>query len=278
MSKYKVPQLHKPVPEHKKIYYYNPLDLLDPTFTTNTIIEYIKNKTPFAYLRYNDGEWRGLLGREVWNKYWKNTGNGDKHDFFDDMMYDLRQVLKDISDLPKEDKIHIHVGLHGTWDQKEIQTYVVENNLKDTINWVGTIRPVESIWDKTFLNFMDFIKDNNSICKVAVTKKTLIPVLNKINIDHHVEVSDLNAYLNYNDYYGKLSTICETEDRPVLIMLSMGPSSNILGYRIYEKYKNIMIFNTGVVFDAFIGSKIRAFLTKPDFIEWFKENYKKYLD
>ena len=277
MDKFKPTRIcHANVDKSKNIIRYNTKEVVDHSFTMKNVNRYVIDRIPFVYLRYNDGEWRSLLGREVWDKYWKNTGNGDRHEFYNGMMNDLRSVLDDISKLDKN-KVNIHVGLHGTWDQLEIQNYVVDNNLKDTIHWVGTIRPVEGLWDFSFLEFLKIIKNDKTICKILLTKKTLSPMSKILNIDHYIPVDHLNSYLKYNEYFNKCSEICEKETRPILIMSSIGPSCNILGYRLYEKYNKIMYLNTGCVFDPFMGFKIRGFMRDPDFIEWFKKHYKEYM-
>ncbi len=60
-------------------------------------------------------------------------------------------------------------------------------------------------------------------------------------------------------------------------MSSMGPSCNILGYRLYEYRPDIMYFNTGSVFDPFLGFKIRGYMSRPEFIKWFTKNYNEFL-
>ena len=259
----------------RKVILYNPQDIIDYTFKMKSIVELVEAKAPFLYLRYNDGEWRATLGPEVWNVHNKN-GNVDHHDFFEGMMNELRYVLKDISKLDSHNH-NIFVGLHGTWDQKEIQQYVVDNNLKDTVHWVGTILAEEGIMDLSFLDYLNLIKDNKDICKVLIAKPELAPMVDKLNIDHHVQVSLVNSYLNFQEYFDKCKRICDAESRPILFMSSMGPSSNILGYLLYEYKRDIMYFNTGSGFDPFIRSNIRGYMRKIEFIHWFQEAYKNYI-
>lgn len=244
-----------------KIFYYNPIDIIEQKTRLSNFTGHIRNREPFVYLRYNDGECRAMLGIREWKGRQQLT-NCDGHQYFEEMERPLQEVLFDIRDLKLEEKKNIYVGLHGTNDQERIQSFVVKNNLKDNIHWVSTILAEIGILDLSGIDFFREMFDYPGP-RILIGPAKLKQVADVWN-SHHIEVPLINCFLYLDEIVASVARLFEEirSSSPILIMISAGMPAEIIIWKLWKLNKNNMYFDAGSMFDSVLGNQTRGYMRK----------------
>jgi hypothetical protein len=219
-------------------------ELIDTVVNPDTFAGHLRDGEPFAYLRYNDGEWLSILGHR--------GRNADEHDFFPETLGpDLRLSLDYLAGLwPENDRLY--AGLHAVFFQDAIRRHLVEHEIINRIRWVGDNLFAQGLYDFSTYRFLQAIKAYEGP-KVLVANGTLSPVAAGLGC-RHVVIARENCYLNFD----RIRSACAFRG-PGLLICCAGMTSECLIHRAHEDNPQGSYVDCGHIFDALVGIRSREY-------------------
>ncbi len=240
--------------------------------TMSEIIDLISSKKPGAYLRFGDGEINIIYGVDAIEQ----SGNNKKIaiEMVEALSLNRQGVLKSLMVHSKKfgTELKMKEGFHLCGDRWAIDimnltfNYFIGTNIYshaalsysiiyDKIVALNLFRVIRKTKSPIFVGNenIDFLNIKRIFGDEVIFIKT--PAKNAFSFIDKIENDIIKELIIRNDYS--------------VVILGVGPSSNILQKRILGKIPNVFLFDMGSSIDALIGNQSRAWI---DLIE-LPENY-----
>lgn len=255
---------------NRRIYSYDPGEVLDRTVHVETFTEHIRACEPFCHLRYGDGEWLSVLG---------DAGkNCDRHPYHAETMgKELADALVDVGKLHPDNQ-QIYVGLHCTWHQDRIQPWIAKRGLVDTVRWIGNIELYCGLASLRTLEFLKAVRDYQGDV-VLVANADLGSIADGLD-SRHVVIPKVNCYAEIDRIEQEcVSYLRAATDSgyPTIYLVSASMAAEALIWRLWRRAPGNIFIDTGHIFDAMAGIKsgLRKYLrtNQQGIMEVIKERY-----
>jgi hypothetical protein len=219
-------------------------ELIDREVNPETFAAHLRADEPFAYLRYNDGEWLSILGHRG-----RNT---DEHDFFPETLgRDLSLSLEYLAGLWPENG-RIYAGLNTYLYQDAIRRHLAEHRLFERVRWVGDNLFGDGLHDLSTYRFIEAVKAHDGR-KTLVANRTLAPVAKGLGC-RHVVIARKDCYVEL----GRMIKACAFRG-PGLLICCAGMASECLIHRAHEANPRGSYVDCGHIFDALVGNRSREY-------------------
>ncbi len=215
----------------------------------NQFLQKLKDKEPFTFSRFGDGEFASLLNLrpEIGQK------NADGHEFFPDMGEALANVLKS--------KPEYYVGMQRFAREdrypEQIEKFLNDNDLNG-LNWVNA-----DVWHHAsihgdFEEFFEALKTRS----VVFVAPAYLKSLNKFSCGF-VTVADQNCWFSRQDVINEIkSKWVNTRENVVFIFCASMPAK-VMIHELYQEFgKQHTFLDAGSVFDPYVGKASRSYHKK----------------
>lgn len=214
------------------------------------VLTKLKNKEPFAFSRWGDGEWICLLQNERAFKKGKPRSNCDGHTYFPDLGEALGNVLKS--------NPSYYLGMQPLARRimgDEIEAWQKDNGVN--IDWCGSEIFHEASAKREFYEpFMDALKG-----------RTVIMVgpqhLGGGPWDVHIRVPLMNAWESNYEISVRLAHLVEQNPEDFVVLFAAGMTSNVLLHEIKcisdDWGQHDTFIDIGSVLDPYFGKKSRKY-------------------
>ena len=213
-------------------------------FSLDTITRKLRERAPFTFSRWGDGEWRAVLGvtRGV---------NCDGHPYFPDMGDELRQVLRDNPKYVMGIQ-RLAIRVYG----ERIERWLDNNKL--TIKWVESDVLHIAARDGRLDSFVRELRRR----RVVLAGPDHLKRINRlIPYKHFVDVPPRNAYLAKDRIIRGILSAVEAEDEPAVVSISASMPAEIIIHELYCKLgKQHTLFDAGSLWDQYVGVKSRGYM------------------
>ena len=262
------------------LYFFSPnypdcVKVKTPEQTLKKITDLITSETPGAYLRFGDGEINVLNGVGAMEQK-GDTGMIKEMD--ESFRLNGEGVMKSLMIHSKRfgfSKGMIE-GFHLTHDDwaTNMFNYCYQYFIGDYI-YSHTALSYALIYQREkALKLFKLIKSHNGL--IFVGNETI----NKAIIENifgesclHIKTPPKDAFKNIDEIENKIINQLKNKEDYSLIIFAVGPSSNILQKRIFNKNINAFTFDIGSVVDALSGSQTRAWMDVIDIPEDYYEEF-----
>jgi len=238
-------------------------------YMTEEFINYIKNKTPFIYAKFGDGEYLCII------KYRNNnpslTCNCDNDTYTEKLSNSVFNSLKYL--VNNTNNCYI-----GKWFDINIVNYF-QNNVDKSINFIHyhtMLFDDNDLINNNICHKLNVLKTINSASqkKIYVCNDLLIKVKSLLNIDYLVHVPTNNWFdTQFNNILEQIKNILGNEDGNHIILTSCGMGAKVLIMELHKIYPN------GIYID--IGSGLDMICTKRNSRGWgynYKQLYNKFVE
>lgn len=210
-------------------------------FPFEEICRVARERPPFTFSRFGDGEWISLLQLKSPHKR-----NCDWHYFYPAMGFALRDVLKS--------KPGYRLGIQKLATElypDEIYTFLLKNGLTK-LDWV-TADVLHRAAQKDRLG--ELAKE----CKGAVWigPSHLRELAKRLQARKFVEVPTLNMWESYGEIHQEALRTVRKND---LVLVSCGMPAKILIHALHSARPTATILDTGAVWDPYGGVKSRKYM------------------
>jgi len=203
-----------------------------------TFIDNIKNKVPFTFSRWGDGEWSAILNRA--------GHNCDGHDYFPDMCAALRDVLKD--------RPSYFLGM---------QNHAMRN-MGDEINSFLNIHKLHLVWHNADLFHHASIKGQFELFMEAIAQRSVVlvgpPSLRHLSLEKRfVEVPEKNCWLDRKNIH-RLVDLSLRNEKEAVVLFCASMASNVLIHDLYKLHgTQHTLLDMGSVFMPYVGIANRSY-------------------
>jgi len=223
----------------------------------NEFIQKIKNKEPFSFSRFGDGEWASILNARTE----PGAKNADGHAFFPEMGEALRQVLL------SKPKYYLGMQRFALEDRypEEIKKFIEDNQLQD-IQWCNA-----DVWHHAsikgyFDEFFDTTKDKKIIF-VGPDYLTAEFRLSKFPYSLRVSVPDKDCWLQKDKIVERikdtLSLYNEKDQEGEIVLFCASMPAKVMIHELYQQFGHQhTLIDCGSVFDPYVGKASRSYHKK----------------
>lgn len=216
------------------------------TISIEDLAKIAKERIPYAFARYGDGEWISLLELRPANK-----GNCDQHKYFRDMGTAIRTTLVErptyclgIQRLATDvygEKIHLFLDQHKLFDLDWVYSDVLhKSSIKGTFHTLAR-ECTKAIW---------------------IGPAHLRPVAMALQCHTFIESKLPNAW---DDYQVLLDRAKEVIRPGSLVLLSCGMPAKVLINALQKYQPAATILDLGAVWDPYAGVKSRKYMQVGDY-------------
>lgn len=216
----------------------------------DTFIEKLKNKEPFSFARYGDGEWGAIFNSRPGGK------NCDGHEFFPEMGEALKNILLS--------KPQYYLGMQRFAQEethpKEITEFFKDNNL-NIEDWINADLFHHASIKGYFEQFFDALKtrEDDGIILVA---PAYLRDLGKFFAEF-VEVPEKNCWLERDRIFSEITEILDNKSKDVVVLFVASMMSNVMIDTLYKEYgKEVTLLDVGSVLDVYVGKTTRSYHKK----------------
>lgn len=206
-------------------------------------VDKLKAGTPFAFVRYGDGEWISMLG-----------GKGktcDGHEYFDEMAADLRHSLtiNDPNFIRSIGPLALQNGRRS-----QITMYLRRNGLP--LEWHST----EVFLDASIMGELFPLVEQLQQKRVVYAGPAHLETLcwRDLAVDDFIPVPTQNAYLSMSELITRVSLAIERQ-RAEVLAVSAGPAAKVLIAKLWPKFgRTVTMLDFGSVWDGYVGKVSRS--------------------
>lgn len=199
----------------------------------------LKEKAPFTFSRFGDGEWSAILGRE--------GANCDGHGYFPDMGAALANVLR------SNPEYFVGMQNHAMRTMgPEIIPWAMKNKVDLDYMVNADVWHYASIHGE-FQKFFDAIRGQEVMLVGPAT-------LRELKWTYFVGIPDKNCWLAKDTIMRHIEKSISYVD---IVLFSAGMPSNVMIHELYRVYgKNKTLLDMGSVFDPYAGRTTRSYHKK----------------
>lgn len=213
-------------------------------------IRYLEEGKYFSYLRYGDGEWKGLL---------KEGGrNGRAHMITPEFHRDMLECL-----FKNAYNFSVFFGLQrntyrAEGRQEQIDAFLKKNDLLN-IPWVSAETFHHASRDGILYPLVKQMQEKNT---VIVGPEFLGGLREKIFPDaFFITVPAADCYDDRERIYNEISDLAEEQNMQENVIYSFctGPAAEVFIPRLQEELPNNFYLDTGALWDVFVGQRTRKY-------------------
>ena len=239
-------------------------------YNSEFFINRIKNKEPFSYSRFNDGELLCVI-KTIDNNEVTHNYNCDGHNYLPKMGEELMLSLKN-SDCTDYFIQYLEGWLNDGKFIKYTERLYNQSVLSGVYQYSDFLQFILRNEPKTFIEFINVLNDN----KLMIVGPNYLKNIKFLNYSYFVEVPLKNCYNNKENI---LKTIKENINDNLIILFSSSMATNVFIDELHKEYGGkIFLIDVGSLWDIFFyesNSEIKQRspnLGKLDkFIEWYKD-------
>lgn len=235
--------------------------LMDTSVNPDRFAEHLRNREPFAYLRYGDGEWVSILGGGGLNPDGSAFRPGT-------MGRELRKSIEDVARLwPRNERIYM--GLHAWLYQDEIRRFLARTRLARNIHWVSDNLFGEGLRDLSTRRFLEAVRDYPG--RKLFVGNVAHAVAARVLGCRHVLVPWRDSYLVLDEVRRR----CRFRG-PGLVIACAGMATECLFGRLYADNPRGSYIDCGHIFDAILGEPTRQYTIEDhdDILAVYAEHYR----
>lgn len=209
------------------------------------IVQLVRQRIPFTFSRWGDGEWRAVLGK-------LGGVNCDGHQFYPQMGEELRQVL-----ISKPTYLLGMQPMALRIYEKPINEFLAKHGLQD-LKWLNAdVIHSASIHDNLGL----LISAMRGRLLVMVGPDQLKRVSPQLQYQHFVEVPPRNCYLALDRIVHDVLNILESQKEHTIVSVSASMPAEIILDRLYKRIgTRHTLIDFGSVWDPFVGVYSRSYM------------------
>lgn len=239
-------------------------------YNSEFFINKIKNKEPFSYSRFNDGELLCVI-KTLDNNEVRHDYNCDGHNYLPQMGEELMKSLKN------SNCDDYFIQYMDTWlnDEKFIEyTDLLYNKsiLSGEYQYSDFLQFILRNEPDTFIDFVNILNKN----ELMIVGPEYLKNIKFLNYSYFVEVPLKNCY---NDKENILKTIKENINDDLIVLFSSSMATNVFIDELHKEYGGkVFLIDIGSLWDIFFHKSNPEIkqrspnLNKLDkFIEWYKE-------
>ena len=211
-------------------------------------VNWMKTDKYFSYVRYGDGEWKGLL---------RESGrNGRAHLITPEFHRDMLLTL-----FKNKDNFSVMFGLQrntyrAEGRQEQIDSFVVANDLVN-IPWVSAETFHHASRDGILFPFIEEARKRESVVIgpefLKVLRESVFPEM------HFVEVLHADCYQEKDRVIDEVSNIQGQIGDNAIYMFATGPVAEVFILELQEMFPNNFFIDVGSLFDIFVGQRTRKY-------------------
>lgn len=210
-------------------------------FPLEELCRVARERPPYTFARYGDGEWISLLQLKSHNKR-----NCDWHYYYPAMGLALRDVLKS--------RPAYRLGIQRMATELypiEIGKFMLDHQLQK-LDWTNA----EVLHRASTKGQLGLFAQE---CKGAVWigPEHLAPVAEALDVKKFVVVPTINVWESYGEVQHRAMTAVKKND---LVLVSCGMPAKILIHALQKEHPTATILDTGSVWDPFAGVKSRKYM------------------
>lgn len=214
------------------------------SFGVKAITQMIRQRTPFTFARWGDGEWRAVLGTT-------RGANCDRHPFFPEMGDELRQVLRD-----QPDYLMGMQPLAARMFEDKIRRWLDNNKL--VFDWVDGDVLHRAAGNGRLGKFIHALQGRRV---VMVGPDHLKRINRLVPYDCFVDVPPRNAYLAKEKIVRGIRSAVEAADEPAVVSVSASMPAEIILHELYRPLgRRHTLFDAGSLWDQYVGVKSRKYM------------------
>lgn len=206
-------------------------------------VDKLKAGTPFAFVRYGDGEWISMLG-----------GKGqtcDGHEYFDEMASDLRHSLT-IND----PNFIRSIGPLALQDGRKAQITRYLYQKKLSLEWHSTEVFLQASLAGKLFPLVEQLHQKRVV--YAGPAHLELFCWRDLAVNDFIPVPTQNAYLSMNEMVTRVSLAIERQ-RAELLAVSAGPAAKVLIAKLWPKFgRTVTMLDLGSVWDGYVGRVSRS--------------------
>lgn len=196
-------------------------------------LEYIKNKKPFAFSRFGDGEWQNIKGNLT-----KSHQNCDGNIYYKDLGKRLEEIVSTKRDY--------YLGMQSMsernwpWLLEEYKQEWVQSDVFHKASMKGRLS-----------GFVEILKESHVVYIGNESLKSL-PFVNEF-----VQLPLQNCWLSYNSFLEEIKSKCSSEYK--VFLFSAGMTSNVFIDDMWNYDPSNAYVDVGSVFDPYVGRNTRSY-------------------
>lgn len=201
---------------------------------------YLKEKQPFSFSRFGDGEWNAVFD--------KKGHNCDKHPYYPDMNRALRQVLKTY-----KNQSNYFLGLQRysrkkKW--KEIQKFLGKNKIK----WSNADCLHDASQGGDLIKFFKVLKTRTVVLVGPGYLEGFKPK------DFFIQVPDKNCWLEKDRIVEDVKQVLEDSHEDMVVLFVASMPANVMVDELYKIHGDKHTFiDVGSVLDPYAGVVTRGY-------------------
>ena len=220
-------------------------DLVQP-MAIEAFTALLEGASPFSFSRWNDGQWRMVLGKV-------DGGTGDGHKYAKVIGDDLRAVLLD--------RPEYIIGLQGLSTRgnlgKVVKAWLQETGLENLL-WVNADVFHHASRDNTIGPLVQQLVDREVVV-VGPEHMKRLPFTS-----HFVSIPQTDAYYERHRIIDQVADLLGGD--PLVVSVSAGWTANLLISELYPSFGDKHTFiDFGSVWDPYVGVYSRGYMNKGNF-------------
>ncbi len=211
--------------EHKEVY--------------NEIIDKLKNKNSFSFVRWGDGEWAIIFKNEIYNHIVKKWG-----DVFENSRYELLKIL--------ESKPDYYFGI-----QNFAYSKWKEDIDRVTLNFTNLVK-ADTLHNKSkkglIYDFFESLKDRN----VVLVAPEYLNNIKEFKFSHHIITQEYYVWDKIDEIENNIKEyLKENIDKNPVFLYSCSIAAKILIHKFRDQ--QITQIDTGSLLDPYVGMNSRSY-------------------
>lgn len=209
--------------------------------TYQTLLSKLRKQTPFAFMRWGDGEIRAVMG--------DNQPNCDGHDRKGALVDGLCSVLVD-----QHEKQTLYMGYQSTRHSSAYRPFIT--NTYSGIKWSNADilhqASTDGVFEDFLLVFSELFDEGVSTMLLSGNEK----LYNTIEISTFIQLKPQNSFFKHS--------LTELENHiikhdPDVVLFAASMASNVWIAELWKKYPNKIFIDVGSVLDPYAGVVSRAY-------------------
>ena len=197
-------------------------------------IQLIKERTPFAFSRYGDGEWQNIR----MDLYPGSTHNCDGNEYYPE----LGKRLEEIVSVKQDYYMAIQRPSVKNWP------WLKDNYKQDWVDSDIFHEASEQSHLRAFFNVLETVH----VVYVGNRDLSKLPFVNTF-----IEITQNNCWDNYQRYLEEIKDRITNEHK--VFLFSAGMTANIFVHDLWQYNKNNSYIDIGSVFDPYVGKNTRSY-------------------
>jgi hypothetical protein len=210
-------------------------------------VDQLKAQTPFAFVRYGNGEWDCIFSR------YHSTRSGSHTLLIARMRIELERSIREAYT-----EMGYHMALRSTSLNVPVRSWLTEQCPKR--NWVECTAFYRASRHGRLFPFIDALRHDKRPLIVVGPDHLRGLAQRGLDIDTFVEVPPKNCYYQKRDILRQILNA----PRPAIISISAGPPAKIMVFELWRRLRdtNSVILDLGSLWDVYCNVQSRRYHSK----------------